>query len=535
MNWLQERRSSSARRTLVVAVLAAGSTLAFLGSSVHATPSHQSASRAAAAGGTLVVGRNGIDVNFLDPIQSVATQNIERASLLYDTLTTVGANLNIQPSLATSWKQLSRKEWVFNIRQGVRFSNGREMTVNDVIGSIKRLVDPKNASPWAPRIGALSSITASGPWQVKITTETPNPALPAVLAHPAASIVAIKEIGAGTFDPTKQAIGTGPFTVSSHVPNESWTYVRNPHYWNKGLPVPASVEIKIIPSDTALLAALRSGAVDMAVFDNPATVGLLHGIPNIKTYVEGTTDVRYVALNSTSSSIFSDVRLRRAVALAIDRSQYVRTALAGVGKPTAAISSAFGVCDPSKMPFAKPNLQEARNLVAAAGAKGKSVDIVSGTFDNVNAPLTQLLQQEVNSIGLKANIIQADIGETVKRLFSGGADFDLYTGWIIGNADPSSILSLWNPAQIGFTKAWGPPDETLNRLILRSQIVSNGPKRTTNMVAACERIAQDAQIIPIATRASIIAYNSSRVAPKFPSAEPYGFALRFIDQYKPLK
>jgi ABC-type transport system substrate-binding protein len=221
--------------------------------------------------------------------------------------------------------------------------------------------------------------------------------------------------------------------------------------------------------------------------------------------------------------------------MAIDRNQFVRTALAGVGKPTAAISAAFGVCDPGKMPFPKPNLRTARSLVAAAGATGKTVDIVSGTFDNVNAPLTQLLQQEVNAIGLKANIIQADLGETVNRLFSGKAVFDLYTGWIIGNADPSSILSLWNPAQINFTKPWGPPDETLNRLILRSQILPNGPERTKNMVAACQRIAQDAQIIPIATRAAIIAYNSTRVTPKFQAAEPYGFALRFIDQFKPLK
>src|SRR5437868_82761 len=128
MNWLGTR-SSSAERTLALVAIGTIATLVFLAASVQATPSRQSTAKAASAGGAVVVGRSGIDVNFLDPIASVATQNIERASLLYDTLTTVGSKLDIQPSLATSWKQLSRKVWLFNIRKGVRFTNGRLMTV----------------------------------------------------------------------------------------------------------------------------------------------------------------------------------------------------------------------------------------------------------------------------------------------------------------------------------------------------------------------------------------------------------------------
>src|SRR5438094_3825717 len=100
MKWLIER-SSSAQRTLAVAALTAIATLVFLAASVQATPSRETSPRAASAGGAVVVGRSGIDVNFLDPIASVATQNIERASLLYDTLTTVGSSVNIQPSLAS--------------------------------------------------------------------------------------------------------------------------------------------------------------------------------------------------------------------------------------------------------------------------------------------------------------------------------------------------------------------------------------------------------------------------------------------------
>src|SRR5207244_6254210 len=103
-------------------------------------------------------------------------------------------------------------------------------------GSLQRLVSPDRQNNWQGQIGPVESVVASGPLQVTITTKVPRVALPAALAGPPGSILPMEELKAGTFDPAKQMLGTGPFVLESHTPNESWTLVRNQYHWRTGLP-----------------------------------------------------------------------------------------------------------------------------------------------------------------------------------------------------------------------------------------------------------------------------------------------------------
>src|SRR5262249_41773914 len=155
--------------------------------------------------------------------------------------------------------------------------------------------------------------------------------------------------------------------------NESWTFARNPYYWRAGLPKADKVLVRIMPDEAARTAGLRDGSIDVTTFDSPDSVRLLRGQAAVKTVVQRTTDYYRLDVNARSS-IFSDDRLRQALSLSIDRTKIGNTALAGVGRPTAAASVSFpGACDPAAVPYGTPNVQQARALVQAAGATGKEV------------------------------------------------------------------------------------------------------------------------------------------------------------------
>lgn len=482
--------------------------------------------------GTLTVGQPN-EVTNLDPDRDEGTAvNWQLWQTVYNTLVTTGDDLSVQPSLATSWKERSPTRYVFDIRRGVRFSNGRAMTVDDVIGSLQRTVSPKHVNTWQGQLGQIRSISASGPWQVTIRLKKPNAALLPALANPIASVLPMKELNAGTFDPTKETLGTGPFKVVAHSQNESWTFAANPYYWQPGIPKMSKFVEKIIPDDSARIAALRNGTVDVAYFDNPDTAALLKGAPNVKTATLNTTDYYRVDVSNRPGALFNDPRLRRALQLVVDRQQINAQALAGAAQPSAAIAPAFKVCNPTRMPFSKPDMEQAKQLVSEAGATGKPVEIVANTGFSTFSPIAQVIQRNLNSIGLKAKVVTMDTGNWLAKSLTPGK-FDLSMSYFIGYSDPAMVLLWWNPALAGgWNKAWLPPDRSLNDLITKVQTTDPGPQRSAAIQEACNRIAQNGQIIPLATKNAFLAYRSDLVKPKIQRVEAYGLPWRNVALYE---
>ena len=258
------------------------------------------------------------DVAGLDPQAAASGSTWRILNTAYETLVGLDDQLQPAPKLATGWKQTSPTTYVFDIRSGVRFTNGREMTVDDVVGSLKRLTDPKLASLWAGMLGPLTSVTAVGDHQVKMVQPKPRSSFVSSLANIPAAIIPMKELKAGTFDPTKTVIGTGPFKVTAHEANESWTMVRNPGYWG----TPAKVErlnLKIFSDGSALTGALRSGSVDVAAFDSPDAGQLLKGQADVTAVVQKTASYYEMLVHALASTL-RDQRLRQAMALSIDGS-----------------------------------------------------------------------------------------------------------------------------------------------------------------------------------------------------------------------
>ena len=259
----------------------------------------------------------------------------------------------------------------------------------------------------------------------------------------------------------------------------------------------------------------------MTTYENPDSIRLLKGEANVTTTVQSTTDFYRLDVNA-KSSIFRDDRLRQAVALSIGRDSVYRRSWssresAGPPRPCLRCSRVCATRPP--LPSPNPTSEQARQLVQATGATGKTVEIMTIAQIPMAAPIAQLIQRNLQSAGLKVRITQLDAGEVAKRGYTGKtADFDLSLGWLFGYADPGMVVTWWNPDLAAFTKAWMASDSQMNALIQQS-VTARGTTRTQVLHNICDRVAQNANMIPLVAKDAIVAYRADKVTPSIQKVE----------------
>jgi len=299
-----------------------------------------------------------------DPHYHKQTQNDALAKHVYDSLINRDADMKLEPGLATSWKNLDDLTWEFKLREGVKFSNGQPFTSQDVLFTICRtLNNPTNVSEsYTDTTKRIADVQTPDAHTVIIKTAAPLPLLPAEFARSLPIIWnGIAEHGPLKFDPKggcgvtgawptvadfnngKDAIGTGPYMLKSYVKGTGVELVRNENYWGEK---PHWKEVKLLPVPNAgpRLTGLLSG--DFDVIENPAARDLQR--------IKNDPKLGYVATPSTRLIFFQpdvgrnpspfvksedgknplqDVRVRRAISMAIDRKTIVARLMDGMATP----------------------------------------------------------------------------------------------------------------------------------------------------------------------------------------------------------
>lgn len=518
------RASLAAMMLFAVVVLAACGSSSSGGSSTDVS----SSTTAGKAGGTVVWAKPS-EVADLDPTVTNSATTYQMLDEIYEPLVGLDNDLRPVPKVAESWKQTSPTTYVFTIRRGVKFSNGRELTVDDVVGSLKRLTDARVASPWAPQLGVVRSVTAKGADQVEVVLAEPNSTFLPALAYVDASIIPMKEFTDGSFDPRRETLGSGPFKVVSHNQDEVWNLVRNPYYWNKDAVKPDKLTVRIMTDDSARIAGLRDGSIDVANFDTPDAVKLLQGQRNIQTVVVPSTEFYRLDINAKTSPL-RDQRLREAISLALDRQQIADVGLAGTADPTAAVSPNFGTCPVGSVTYGTKDVARAKQLVQEAGATGMTVKLMASPAYKPFVQIAQVMAPQLEAIGLKVKIEQPDQGEWLSRVYGGRADFEMELSFFGSLADPPMGLTWWSVRQ-GWHKPWNPVDPKLEALIAKSHTQAAGPARDATIKEACNRIATNAVMIPLVTKQSVVAYRSDKVNASIPKVEPYFDPMRRLGQF----
>lgn len=378
----------------------------------------------------------------LDP--GLATFQWERAlyPLLWDGLTESNEEGEVVAGLAESWSANEDfTEWTFQLREGVTFSNGIELTSEDIVWNAERAISDSNASISSNYMAAVSSIEAVSDNEVRFILSEPNSVLPRALT----TLRIIDPDSEETIN--TEPVGTGPFVVEEFVPGQELILTRNADYWGEE-PGVARLEIVTTNDTAAAVTALRSGEVDVLWNLPTSDAQPLEANANIQLLqAKESTQLHYLALDTTTAP-FDDPAARQALSLALDRQGSVDVAYSGFGEPAIyneLLPQGSWAFDPANLDSQETNLERAAELFEQAGvSSGDTLTWwgMGGAYPEWNSE-AQLLQENLAEIGINLDIQNHETGAWVDKFVPLGKE---YPGHIIPNAggdlnDPAFIYS----------------------------------------------------------------------------------------------
>jgi peptide/nickel transport system substrate-binding protein len=358
----------------------------------------------------------------LDPAKT-AQNNAWLEQLAYEPLIVRRSDGTLRPGLAESWHYEGddNTTFVLTLREGVRFSDGSELTAQTVVDHLTYVVEA--GGQMAPFL-AGNTFTAVDDRTVRITAPAPNPDFPVILTQ---DYIIGGVIGpAGLADPSilgTTTVGAGPYMLdpAQTVAGDHYTYVPNPHYYDPSAVHWDTVVIRIITNPQSVLNALRTGQADVAVGD-PATVTAAEqaGL-TVASALFLWSGVVLADRDGTMVPALADVRVRQALNYATDRQAIADALFAGIGSPAHQVTVPDGYGYNESLANAYPyDVDAARELLAQAGyPDGFSLAIVTPQYQQLNL-IAQALAQQWAQIGVDLQITDyANANQYAAEAFGG--------------------------------------------------------------------------------------------------------------------
>lgn len=393
----RRRRPATAKLALIITAIA----LAATGCSAGSASSESSTPK---VGGTAVITQIG-DPQPGFPL-ALRGGNAPWIQNVFQPLTRLNDEREPEPVLAKDWKFADdRKSMTINLKDNVTFHSGRKMTAEDVVWTFQKTTDPASGSPVGFIAKQFTAMDVLSPTSLKITfASAMNPAT--VYDFFEQSYIVDKDTYSGLADGSK-VIGTGPYKWGAFRPGVSVELTRYDGYWDKGNgQYLDSIGVEIVGDSTAQLSAVRSSRAQVAYgltptdtqgFANDPQFGLLSG-----------GGVIYALGLDVTAKPFDDVRVRQAVAYAIDRNRINQQIFAKTGTVTNVFwgDKAKGITDDQKNRYAY-NLDKAKSLIEEAGATGAAVPITVVTYPVIRSEY-EIIANNLTAIGLKPQAVIVD-------------------------------------------------------------------------------------------------------------------------------
>jgi peptide/nickel transport system substrate-binding protein len=349
-----------------------------------------------------------------------------------------------EPRLASSYAvSPDNKTYTFNLRKGVKFSDGTPMTAADVMFSLHRaFTDPGSQIAF---VGSkIASMTAPNPHTVVIKLKASWPYLLADLSGFNAAILPMKLIkkeGYKAF--LAHPVGTGPFMLSSTSPGVSITVVRNPYYWEKGRPYLNKIIFHVVQADTARATAVLGGQATLAEDPPLDQLAGLKSNSAVKVYAFPSTLVELVALNVRKAPLNNE-KVREAISLAVDRAGIVHAGLFGYGAPatTFLVGPAAQTFQNTSLNLYPFNLAKAKALLKQSGVH-LPLHLQFGVSQGLaQQAIATVMQADLAKIGIHLSVLQRDFVSNENALDSGNFTMNsTFWGNFIG--DPSEQPLFW--------------------------------------------------------------------------------------------
>src|SRR5215468_4738054 len=396
------------------------------------------------------------DVDSLDPIFSIDFPEYTAVSLMCESLLRQAPDGSLQPGLATV-AHPNPTTIVFTLRPGVKFWDGHPVTTADVVYSLDRQMNPKFGGFYGLVFNRVKSIAATGANQVTITLKQPDYWLQGELASMPGIVIEkafAEKQGKNYGTPAGSIMCTGAYMFKSWNPGVGVVAVANPHYWSSSVkPLVDKITIKGTPDVSSFTSGMLTGAIQGSYYFALSTLNQLKSSSAVKVW-QGpgwSTDAFIV---SSFKGALGDLRVRRALSLALDRQGIISSVYKGAalmprwlanpgtfGYGKSVFTAAY-----DSSPVLTPNLAEAKKLVQQAGATGKTFTIgTSSQLANISA-VTGDYQAAAQAIGLKV-VLKSVPAQNYINFFTdpkARAGVDGFPTVNYGDyADPASMLATF--------------------------------------------------------------------------------------------
>jgi peptide/nickel transport system substrate-binding protein len=458
-------------------------------------------------GGKLVIARQS-DASSFDPhfTNSVSTSSFSRY-IIYEGLVQQDKNMEIQPMLATEWKQVDDVTWEFKLRQGVSFQDGTRFTAEAVKKSFERISDKNVASPRAVVFKPVKEIKIVDDYTVQLVLHYPFAPILSILASQEASIISPAAIEQYGKDLTKHPVGTGPFTFKSWTPGQETVLVKNETYWGEK-PKVDEVVFKVVPEGATRISMVETGEAHIAEPLPVTEIERVEASTGMSLYRSEGLATEFIGFNMKKKP-FDDVRVRQAISHAIEADAIITGVYNNVG--TKAISTigpkVFGYTP--NLPSYDYDLPKAKALLSEAGYPNgfKTTIWTYDRKERVN--LAEVAQSQLKGIGIDAEVKVLEYATFISA--TGKGEHDIFIGgWgnATGDADYNQS-NMFKTSPTGDTNSFFYSNPEVDKLIEEGRKETDPVKRKEIYAKAQEIEIKDAVFIPIRNGEQIAAINNN--------------------------
>jgi peptide/nickel transport system substrate-binding protein len=370
----------------------------------------------------------------LDPRAGLDAQSERIDTLLFDDLLSRDDHLNVQPQLAESWEIPDPKTYIFHLHHGVKFHDGRPLTSRDVKWTFDSLLAGKIRSTKAAAYRLVDRVDALDDFTVVFHLKEPFATLLWNLSDGAIGIV---PYGSG-YEISSHPMGSGPFRFVSAEQDKEVVIERNDSYWGES-PKLQRVRFAVVPDTTTRALELRKGSADIAI--NALTGDLtlaLEKEPKLQVLHAPGTVLSYLAFN-TRDPILRDVRVRQAVAYAIDRRPIMHYLLRDFARPADSLLPPESWAYDPELTHYDHDPERARQLLEQAGypaVNGVRFHLTMKTSTEESTRLlAAVLQQQLREVGIALDIRTFESATFFADVTRGAYQMHSLR-WVGGNEDP---------------------------------------------------------------------------------------------------
>ena len=469
----------------------------------------------------------GPDPETVDPALNSAVDGGNMILHAFEGLLALDENGQLKAGQAETWETSEDGlTWTFHLRDGLKWSDGTDLTANDFVYSWQRVCDPEVAAPYAETVlsmvkgydeavaGDITKLDVQAPDDKTVVVNLANPCsyfgeLAAFATLSPVQQATVEANGDAWATSADTYISNGPFYMTEWVPGSHITFSKNPYYWDADSIKLDKLEFELIEDSNAAYSAYKSGEVDMIKDVPTEEIPSLQGSDEF--HVDPIIGTYYVSLN-LEKEYFQDARVREALSLAIDRNYVANTLMQGTYSPAGNLVGP-GWLDTDGSQFMDnanggksyidtdnfdANLEQAKKLMEEAGyPNGEGFPQIEYTTNDAgyHKVVAEYLQQAWAELGidLKVNIVEWSSFTPMRR----NGEFDVArNGWVGDYTDPSNILDLFCTTNGNNDGKYS--SETYDAAMEDSRVTTDAAARSEDLHKAEDALMTDAGCIPIA-------------------------------------